>query len=189
MRIRATGTALCAALLLAACGKDAKQPAAASTAPEVTASQVMYALHQRITKSGVLKVDLHGDTATTLPNDPKVQLKGVRLKFYDESGKLAGDVTSQTGEYDTATGAMIARGSVVMVLQGAQGPRVIHTEELFYDQKGDRVWSDKATRMEEQGHTYNGSSFTSNTNFTNLTVQNLVTSGITTGGPSGGLSF
>jgi len=187
--MRGLSLALLASAALAAggCAKDAPPPTA--TTAEVTASQVMYNLHQRITKLGVLKVDLHGDTATTMPNDPHVQLKGVRLKFYDETGKLAGNVTSRTGEYDMATSAMIARGNVLMILNGAQGKRTIKTEELYYDQRGDKVWSDKPTTMIENGQTYHGTSFTSNTGFTNLTVQNLTTSGMNPNGGGGGLRF
>jgi LPS export ABC transporter protein LptC len=176
-----------AAVLSAGCRKDAPPPTA--TTAEVTASQVMYNLHQRITKLGVLKVDLHGDTATTMPNNPHVDLKGVRLKFYDENGALAGNVTSRAGEYDTNTSAMIARGNVLMILNGPQGKRTIRTDELHYDQRGDKVWSDKPTTMIENGQTYHGTSFTSNTGFTNLTVQNLTTSGVNPNGSGGGIRF
>jgi LPS export ABC transporter protein LptC len=177
---------LLAALAAAGC-RDSTQPAGAATS-DITASQLMYSLHQRITKNGVMKVDLRADTATTQPNSSKVDLKGVRLSFFDPAGKPSGNVTARTGQYDMGTSAMTARGDVVMVLQGPQGTRTIKSEELFYDQRGDRVWSEKPTTMVENGQTYHGSSFTSNTAFTNLIVHNLTTSGISTGSKPG-LSF
>jgi LPS export ABC transporter protein LptC len=183
---RSVGIALLA-VMGAAC-KDT-QPAAAAATSDITAAQVMYSLHQRITKNGILKVDLHADTASTQPNASKIDLKGVRLAFFDPTGKPSGNLTSRTGEYDMGTSAMIARGDVVLILKQPQGDRTIKSEELYYDQRGDKVWSDKATTMIEDGQTYHGTSFTSNTSFTNLTVHNLTTSGISTNSKKPGLSF
>jgi LPS export ABC transporter protein LptC len=178
------------AVLLGACTVETTQPPQAPVKGEVTSGQVMYELHQRITKNGIMKADLHSDTASTRPESPVIDLKGVRLAFFDEQGKPSGNLTSRTGEYDTGTSAMIARGAVVLVLHDPKGQRVIHSEELHYDQRGDRVWSDKATTMEQDGKTYHGTRFHSNTSFTNLTVQSLTTSGIPTrSGKDGGLSF
>jgi LPS export ABC transporter protein LptC len=185
-----TAAAAVASAVLAACTVETTQPPRHDAKEEVTSRQVMYELHQRITKNGIVKADLHSDTATSRPDNPTIDLKGVRLAFFDEQGKPSGNVTSRTGEYDTGTGAMIARGGVVLVLHDPKGTRTIHSEELHYDQRGDRVWSDKPTTMEQEGKTYHGTSFQSNTRFTNLTVQSLTTSGIPTrNGKDGGLSF
>jgi LPS export ABC transporter protein LptC len=188
-RLLLLSTAVAAAVAAAACTVDTTQPAQHDAKDEVQSKQVMYELHQRITKNGILKADLHSDTANSRPESPVIDLKGVRLGFFDDQGKPSGHVTSRSGEYDTATGIMIARGNVILVLKGDQGTRTIRSEELHYDQRGDHVWSDQATTMEEEGKTYHGTSFTSNTRFTNLTVQGLTTSGIRTGGQKGELSF
>jgi LPS export ABC transporter protein LptC len=174
---------------LGACMVDTTQPPPHAAKADVTSAQVMYELHQRITKLGVVKADLHSDTATSRAESPVIDLKGVRLAFFDEQGRPSGNVTSRSGEYDTASGIMIARGNVILVLKNEKGTRTIRSEELHYDQRGDHVWSDKATTMEEDGKTYHGTSFQSNTRFTNLTVQGLTTSGIRTSGQKGELSF
>ncbi|MDB4948596.1 MAG: hypothetical protein JWM27_1245 [Gemmatimonadetes bacterium] len=168
---------IAAALALGACRQPVQQPQKHDAAADVSSSQVLYGMHFRMTHEGLLKADLNSDTATMRPGDPKVDLKGVRLDFFDEVGKPSGHLTSRTGEFDQGTNAMIARGGVVLVMRGDKGPRTVHTEELHYDQRGDRVWSEQATTMEQEGKTYHGTSFQSNTKFSNLTVQSLTTSG------------
>lgn len=170
------------AVVLGACRRETTRPAAAGgDTVAASADQVIYGLQQKVTNQGVRKADLAGDTAFTRPNDPVVRLRGVRLLFFNENGGQTGQLTSRTGEYDTNAGKMTSRGNVVLILSGEKGPRTIRTEELFYDQRADRVWSEKATTMEEAGQTYRGTSFESDTKFTNVRVQQLRTSGMRTG--------
>lgn len=176
-------SAVPAVLLLAACGKETgTAPAGSQAAIEASADQIIYGMRHRVTTEGVRKADLRSDTAFTRPGDPVVRLKRVRLVFFDENGRQTGELTSKTGEYNLGAGTMIARGNAVLALNGPKGPRIIETEELHYEQRADRVWSDKATTMKEAGQTYRGNSFTSDTKFQNVTVQQLTTSGIPTQG-------
>lgn len=190
-----TGSVLCMMALaaaLAACDREAASaaPADAAEGVEANADQVIYAFNQKVTKEGVRKADLFGDTAYTRPNDTKVQLVGVRLTFFDENtGTETGRITSKTGEFDTQGGNMVARGSVVLVVPGEQGVRTIRTEELHFDRQTDRIWSTVATTMEEGGATYRGTSFVSDAGFKNLTVQSLRTSGIRTGAGGEEITF
>lgn len=183
MRSHAALPALAAlALLAGACRQQATQPATTGKdSVAATADQIVFGMQQKVTNEGVRKADLRSDTAFTRPNDPVVRLRGVRLVFFDENGKQSGQLTSRTGEYNSREGTMIARGNAVLILSGEKGPRTIRTEELHYETKADRVWSDKATTMAEAGQTYNGNSFQSDTKFTNVTVQQLRTSGMKTG--------
>jgi LPS export ABC transporter protein LptC len=187
MRISRVVSALAAAALLGACKQKPTPPTAVAGA-EVGADMIIYGLRHKVTTDGVRKADLYGDTAVTKPNSTTWDLKGVRLSFFDENGKQTGALTSRTGQYDVQTGMMIARGNAVLVLQnGPKGPRTIRTDELHYEQKADRIWSEKATSMEEAGQTYRGTSFTSDTHFQNVTVKQLSTSNIQTKG--GGVTF
>jgi LPS export ABC transporter protein LptC len=174
---------LAAAAALAACRGETTPPAAQTAAQiEASADQIIYGMRHKVTTEGVRKADLRSDTAYTRPGDPIVRLKGVRLTFFDENGRQTGELTSKTGEYNLGAGMMIARGNAVLALSGPKGPRVIETEELHYEQRADRVWSEKATTMKEAGQTYRGNSFTSDTKFENVTVQQLTTTGIPTKG-------
>jgi len=143
-------------------------------------SQRTYGMNLKLSEAGVLKADLYGDTAFQRPGNPDVtELRNVRLTFYDEQGKKPGKLTSRDGEYDLRTGIMIARGNVVLITHNEKGEqRTVRSEELRYDQRGDRVWSDRETLVEEGGQTLVSEGFTSDTRFTNIQGRNSKTTGV-----------
>ncbi|HEU0013058.1 MAG TPA: LPS export ABC transporter periplasmic protein LptC [Longimicrobium sp.] len=161
---------------VAACGGQ-PAPAASAGNLDADATQRTYGMNLKLTEGGVIKADLHADTAIQRPGTTTTEIRGVRLKFYGQGGGQPGDLTSRSGEYDARSGMMIARGNVVLITQGENGKRVIKSEELHYDQKGDRVWSTRETRVEEPGRTWITQGFTSDTRFTNLQGRNARTVG------------
>ena len=173
-----------AAFLAAACGRS---PAAAGTGQiEADASQVTYGMSMRVTEGGVLKADLQADTAVTPVGDTRTQLKNVRLTFFNP-GEPPGKLTSKGGEYDQPSGLMIARGNVVLIIQGEKGMRTIKSEELHWDQRGDRVWSTKPTSITENGETLFTKDFSSNSKFTNVQGTSASSSNVRVG--EGGIRF
>jgi LPS export ABC transporter protein LptC len=175
---------LLAAAFLAACKGAPAAPTTADLAAD--ASQVTYRLNMKITEEGVLTADLHADTATTRVGETRTQMKGVRLTFFNP-GRAPGKLTSRTGEYDQASSLMIARGNVVLVVPGEKGMRTIKSEELHWDQRGDRVWSTLATSITENGETLYTQGFNSNSAFTDVQGSNARSSGVKVGG--GGIRF
>jgi LPS export ABC transporter protein LptC len=112
----------------------------------------------------------------------------VRLTFYDQQGKKPGTLTSKTGDYDVRTGVMVARGNVVLVTYNDKGEkRTIRSEELHYDQRGDRVWSERETFVEEAAQTFVSQGFTSDTRFTNIQGRNAKSTGVQVNQAGGGL--
>lgn len=179
---------LLAAAAAAGCQEQTTQPRGkAANAMEASADQVFYGLRHKVTTDGVRKADLFSDTAYTRPNDPKVQLRGVRLSFYDENGAPSGTLTSRTGEYDMNGGEMIARGNAVLVMQRDDGPQTVRTEELHYDQKADRVWSNVNTSVEEKGRRVTTQTFESDTRFQRIRGTNARSGNIPVQGTGGGL--
>jgi LPS export ABC transporter protein LptC len=174
--------------LLAACGQEAPVPTQQDRLAQMNVDMVIYGLEQVVTTGGVRKANLHGDTAYFDDADSRVDLKGVKLDFFDETtGAPSGSLTSKTGKYDMRTGAMTATGDAVLTLQGDKGPRVITSEELNYDVQGNRIWSDKPTVMRENGKEVGrGTSFESDAKFQNLTVRNARGSGPAPTGDDGG---
>ncbi|HEX8360352.1 MAG TPA: LPS export ABC transporter periplasmic protein LptC [Longimicrobium sp.] len=172
--------------LLAACGQ--------ATAPnrtavfEADANQVTIGMKMKMTEEGTTKADLHADTAVTPPGTNQTQLTGVRLVFSTPSGK-DGKLTSRTGQYDPASQEMVARGNVVLIVPGEQGKgtRTITSEELHWDQRGDRVWSEMKTTMVEEGKTLHTDGFTSDTRFQNISGKNASTGSVRVG--EGGIRF
>lgn len=174
---------LCAAL--AAC----KAPAPSGpVAGDADATQRTYGMNLKLTENGVLKADLYGDTAFTKPNTELTEIRGVKLTFYDSEGKNPGKLTSRTGEYDPRTGVMVARGNVVLITRNEKGQeRIIRSEELHYDQRGDRVWSDRETIIDEAGRHAVTDGFTSDTRFTNMRGKNARSTGIRVNAGAGDL--
>ncbi len=175
-------------VLLAACGKEAAVPTQQDRLAKLNVDQVIYGLEHVMTTGGVRKANLHGDTAYFKDADSRVDLKGVRLDFFNETtGAGSGSLTSRTGKYDMRTGAMTANGNAVLTIQGEKGPRVITSEELNYDVAGNRIWSSKPTVMKENGKEVGrGTSFESDAKFQNLTVRNAQGSGPAPTGSGGG---
>lgn len=161
---------------LAACKAP---PPAGPVSQDADATQRTYGMNLKLTENGVLKADVYGDTAFTRPNTDVTEIRGVKLTFYDQQGKKPGNLTSKTGEYDARTGIMIARGNVILITHNEKGEkRTIRSEELHYDQRGDRVWSDRETMVEETGQTLVSEGFTSDTRFTNIRGKNAKTTGV-----------
>jgi LPS export ABC transporter protein LptC len=174
-------------VLLAACGPEPVP--SAPVADDADASQRTYGMNLKLSEGGVLKADLYGDTAYQRPGNADVtELRNVRLTFYDETGAKPGTLTSKTGEYDTRTGIMIARGNVVLVTHNAKGEkRTVRSEELHYDQRGDRVWSERETIVIEAARTLVSEGFTSDTRFTNIQGKNSKSTGVRVNAGGGGL--
>jgi LPS export ABC transporter protein LptC len=186
MGLRKAAWTMAACAALAAC--ETPPAPIGPVAPDADATQRTYGMNLKLTENGVLKADLYGDTAYTRPNTEVTELKGVKLTFYDSEGKKPGKLTSKTGEYDARTGVMIARGNVVLVTHNERGEqRVIKSEELHYDQRGDRVWSDRETIIDEAGRHAVTDGFTSDTRFTNMRGKNAKSTGIRVNAGEGGL--
>lgn len=155
---------------------------------EADANQVTIGMKMKMTEEGTTKADILADTAITMPGQTRTQLKGVRLNFSTPSGQQ-GKLTSKTGEYDPASQVMVARGSVVLIIPGEQGKgtRTIKSEELHWDQRGDRVWSEKATSLLEDGKTLYTQGFSADSRFTNVQGTNARTGSVQVG--DGGIRF
>ena len=98
-----------ALVLLAACGPETVVPTQQDRLAKLNVDQVIYGLEHVMTTGGVRKANLHGDTAYFKDADSRVDLKGVKLDFFNETtGATSGSLTSRTGKYDMRTGAMTA---------------------------------------------------------------------------------
>jgi LPS export ABC transporter protein LptC len=175
-------------LLMVACGSQSTTPAAVAGATDLAADNVFYGVTHRMTSNGIRTGELRGDTAYLFEADRRMDLHGVNLTFYDETGRQTGTLTSQTGEYGMDTGSFIARGNVVLVTQEPDGTRRVETEELYYDVGGDQLWSDVDFVMTRGAQITRGSSFRSDARFETWSVTNARTEGGVPQG-SGGVSF
>ena len=185
--VAANSFARCSVLLLAAACGQATGPASTATF-EANADQVTIKMKLKMTEEGTTKADLFADTAVTPPGGSNTQLKVVKLVFNTPSGQ-EGTLTSNEGEYNPNSGVMVARGKVLLIVPGekGKGKRTIRSEELHWDQRGNRVWSDRPTSMEEGGKTLYTETFTSDSRFTNVQGTNGRTNSVNVG--EGGIRF
>lgn len=176
------------AILLAAAAACGGGTPAAPVAESADASQRTYRMNLKLTEGGVLRADLYGDTAFQRPGTEITEVRNVKLTFHDGEGSRPGELTSRSGEYDQRSGIMVARGDVVLITHNDRGERrVVRSEELHYDQRGDRVWSERETTVEEPGRTLVTDGFESDTRFTQIRGKNSRTGGVRVNAAGGGL--
>jgi LPS export ABC transporter protein LptC len=127
-------------------------------------------------------------SAVTPAGATQSHLKKVRLTFQTADGQT-GTLTSKEGEYSPDSELMIARGDVVLIVPGeaGKGTRTIKSQELHWDQPGDRVWSTVETSIVEDGKVLYTQGFTSDSRFTNIQGTNARTENVRVG--EGGLTF
>jgi LPS export ABC transporter protein LptC len=162
--------ALTAALALTAC--TGVQGPSAEGYVALPADQVTIGLVQVIETNGVRSAVLRADTAYMFNDSAKAHLRGVYLVLYDEEGTESTTLRSLTGELDTNTEAMVARGSVVLIAEA--GARRIETEEFHFDPARDRIWSPVSFVMNRNGSITRGRSFESDAKFVNFRVREPV---------------
>ena len=165
------------AFSLAACGGDSTTPSIPQEEFELPADQVAFDVSHNITKDGVRTAVLQSDTALVYEEARRFDVTGVRVDFYQEDGTQAGTLTAKTGEYSLEQGAFIARDSVVLITGEGETERRLETDELHYDIRADRIWTETAFTLYEQGRKSKGTSFYSDTAFRTWEVTGIQTEG------------
>lgn len=114
--------------------------------PTLVAERVMYGVDFWSNSDGVKRARTMADTAYVFNRSDSsvLQLRGLKVFMFEESGKKSGTVTAKKGTINTQTKAMLAVGSVVLVT--AEGKKV-QTEELHYDPASHRIWSNVFTTV------------------------------------------
>jgi LPS export ABC transporter protein LptC len=134
-------------------------------------------VRHNLTQDGIRRAVLNSDTAYAYEDTRELDLVGVDVTFYDEAGRVAGTLTSETGEYNLAEGLFVARDSVVLVTDGPDGERRLTSPELFFDVRTDRIWSDRPFTLVENGRTSRGQTFRSDSRFETWQVTGIQTTG------------
>ncbi len=157
-------------------------PSASSDAFDLPADYVFFGARTKLSADGVVTAVLTSDTAYFHEDSRQYDLIGVDVVFYTEQGLESGTLSSSTGDYQERDGVFIARGNVVLITQGPDGPRHLETEELHYLLEGDRIWTDSPFTLLEAGRTTRGTSFRTDSNFQTWEVTGVETRGTVDGG-------
>jgi LPS export ABC transporter protein LptC len=156
-------------LLLSACEEESQVSTVPAEYFQFDADGVVFGMRHRFTQEGVLQALILADTAIQWHDSTSVALRGVDLRIYDEAGGERAHVTSRVGSLDSRTERMIATGNVVLQIPGDN--RTIESQELHFDPRAERIWSDSAFVMRHQGRILRGNSFTSDLEFRNFVIR------------------
>lgn len=170
--LRATGAVLLV-LLTAACGEESETPVVAEEVTRIDADNVVFGMTQILTREGVREGVVNADTAYFYQDSSAVHLRGVEMTLYREEGGRRAEVVAERGRLDPRTQEMVGRGEVVLTIP--EGNRRIETEELHYSSRGDRIWSDTYTIMEQDGEVTCGTAFRSDLEFQNVVIEHART--------------
>jgi LPS export ABC transporter protein LptC len=94
--------------------------------------------------------------------------EGVEVKFYDEDGSESGELLAKYAINNTKTEQMIARNNVQLVNK-LEGKR-LETEELIWDQKSGRIYSNKFSKITSKQEVIYGDGFESNQDFSQYRI-------------------
>lgn len=125
------------AWLAAGCSGPQEPPAIA--AQELPADQIMTDVGHAVTNDGVRSALGLFDTVYLHQDSSIMRIRGVNLEMFNSIGSLTATLTSDAGELNQSTDAMVARENVRLVLEADSS--VIETEELHFDPSTHRVWS------------------------------------------------
>jgi LPS export ABC transporter protein LptC len=176
-----------AALLATGCEEEATTPSAPAEAFSLPADKVADGIRQVITNEGIRKALLYSDTAYIYDSERTLDLRGVRVTFYGETGAEAGNLTSERGDYNMESGHFVARGNVVLLTEGQAGERRLETETLIYDVQTDSISSNTPFTLREGERVSRGTSFRSDAQFLTWEVTGAQTEAVV--GESGGVAF
>jgi LPS export ABC transporter protein LptC len=96
---------------------------------------------------------------------------GVKLNFLNQAGKSHSSITSEEAVFQRKKGIAQLKGNVIMTNYKKES---MYTEELWWDQEKDSVFTDKFVRIETPDKVITGSKgLRSNTDFTAYTIYGI----------------
>jgi LPS export ABC transporter protein LptC len=153
----ALAPALAAAATLACTSKPTTGPSAGVGLPD-SAQQVMYDLKNYQTTAGVRKAVLYADTAFFYNDNTLIDLRRVRMVFFNANGDSNAVMVGRTGRYDTRTQRVEGRGDVVVT---STDGRRLTSPHLVYERAVNQISSDTSFTFNEPGRTLEGIGFRS----------------------------
>ncbi len=110
------------------------------------------------TDGGRLEWKLYARVAQMYEARNLIVVRSVRVDFFDERGARSSELTAREGEINQMSHDMTARGNVV--LQTNEGTRM-STDEMRFDNRSQKIVSDKLVRVERTGDVLSGIGFES----------------------------
>ncbi len=131
------------------------------TAQDTGPTQSFRNLELRETSEGKLEWVLRARQAWRQSSSAPTQMESLRVDFYQGTTEIRSVLTADSGRVDSRKGRLMAKGSVVVITR--EGNR-LETEELYWDRKEAKVYSDLAVRLEQKTDVLTGVGFESDPN-------------------------
>ena len=161
--------AAASALGSAACKDPSTPPPVEEATFPDSADQVIFGGRTALAEGGLRRGELRFDTAYVYDQGRRFELRGVNATFYEQAtGAQQGTLVGREGTYNTGTGIMEARGSVVVTR--ADGA-VLRTPQLRYSSGPNEITSDSAFTFNEPSRgTVEGVGFVTDPSFNQLRI-------------------
>ncbi len=143
MRWLSTGCLLIVILITGACEQQPSRKATSTSEPsEAREHAEMFRLTE--TLGGRKSWELEAESATSFHEQERILMKGIKVDFYDTCEVLVSTLTADSGAVDTKRSDMRVWGSVRLV---GNDESVLETDELQWDAKTEKVFTDGDVRI------------------------------------------
>jgi len=156
-----------ASVSLVGCTREATPPIGAGQLAD-SADQVLYGIATTLAPEGIRRNKVIADTAFVYQAGGLYDMRVLTLTFYDRMGVETSTLTADSGTYLFNSGAMEARGNVVV--RTTDG-RVLKTTVLRYDPTTNELSSDRPFTWDTPDGQLQGNAFTSDPDFTNIVTE------------------
>ena len=123
------------------------------------------------TENGFLKVKI---VANTIKRSKDIQPElvfsnGLEVVFYNDSGTIKSVLTATNAEVNEINNIMTASESVVLSSKGKR----LETEELIWDEKKNKIYTDKKVIITTRKEVIEGKGFESNPDFSEYSISKI----------------
>lgn len=171
-KIVVVGVALCAAWWSVGCGDRKVKPRVED--PETTPTQIAVDLKSIESKNGSKSYRMSTPLMERyeLAKEPFAEFRqGIKVEtFNDTTRAVASDLVADYARLDEKKEIWEVRGNVVG--RNIEEDKSIYTEQLFWDQKQDKIYTDKFVRVVDGRSEHRGTGFESDGGFKRWTFHN-----------------
>ena len=96
--------------------------------------------------------------------------EGIRVSFFEGIDKPSGSITARYGRYYEKTGLWEVRDSVVAINEKNE---ILETEQLFWDDPGEKIYTDKYVKITQQDQIIQGYGLESDPRFMKWKIKNV----------------
>jgi LPS export ABC transporter protein LptC len=168
-RLRFVSILVCAfaPLRLTACTDAGVRPTTMTQVAD-SADQVLFKMNTNITADGVRRSYVEAETAFVYQSRQTMDLRRVRMLFFDTQGNQKSTLTADRGIYGTFSNKLDARGHVVVT---STDGRKLQTEHLIYDKLANLIKVDTAFVYDSPTEHSTGNGLDTDIEFKNVRVQ------------------